>query len=131
MSEPAFPERWKIVGSTSRVLFPVGLGIRVARPRPERFEFHVRREGKPEEKLFEGDFPEVTAPEVDPALAGDVEAGEGHRVRVAATLCPGAEGGPSFLCGQVTRPGPRIGDGATGVWVAEEDRPPRNPDGER
>ncbi|HEX5718996.1 MAG TPA: hypothetical protein VF179_22730, partial [Thermoanaerobaculia bacterium] len=64
-------------------------------------------------------------------LKGDVPDGNGGKVELAATLCPGEDKGPSYLCGHVTRRGQRIGDGATGVWVAEEDRPPKDPDGER
>ena len=129
MTERVFPDTWKIVGSTS-LLFPVRSSIRLAR-NGSRFEFRIRRQGQPEDKLFEGDFPEVTAPEVDPALKGDIPHGEGPKVQLVATLCPGDGDGPSYLCGHVTRPGQRIGDGATGVWVAEEERPPRDPDGER
>lgn len=128
MSDPAFPDRWKIVGSTTRRLFPVGAGLRVVRPVPERFEVRILRQGKPEEELSSGDFP-ITAPEVEPTLKGDVPDGNGGTVQLVATLCLGDDKVPSFLCGHVTRAGQRIGDGATGVWVAEEDRPPKDPPG--
>jgi hypothetical protein len=128
MTERVFPGTWKIVGSTSG-LFPVRSGIHLSRiqPNESRFNVRVRRQGQPEETSFEAKLPDVTAPEEDTALEGQVPDGQGGKVQLVATFCPGEDKGPSFLCGHVTRPGQRIGDGATGVWVAEEDRPPTDP----
>lgn len=130
MTERVFPGTWKIVGSTSR-LFPVRAGICLSEVQRNDFEFRVRPEGPAGEVLFRAKLPDVSAPEKDTEFKGEVPDGNGGKVELTATLCPGDEGGPVYLCGHVIRPGQRIGDGATGVWVAEEDRPPKDPPGER
>ena len=130
MTERVFPCSWKIVGSTSR-LFPVRSGVHLDRIQPNQpqFKVRVRRQGNPEETSFDAKLPDVTSPEEDTALEGEVPDGVGGKVKLVATLVPGEDKAPSFLCGHVTRDRQRIGDGATGVWVAEEERPPKDPDG--
>jgi hypothetical protein len=126
MAEPTLTSRWRIVSSTSR-FFPIWSWVHLdpLSADPSRFRFQVSWEGHSSLQLFEGTYPDVTAP---PGAAVTLRGGfrfpgpQGHPFELVVTVCPGYQDFPKYLCGQLYDLEGR-GDGATGVWVAEEDRP--------
>lgn len=126
MTKPTVAECWKII-STSHPRFPLHSFI-VVEPieqEPSRFRLHLVREGQPKEPLFEGKFPEEPVPGAV-SFRGEFE----NRKRLlVTTVSPGKKDKTvKCLCGQFYELGPGKGDGATGVWVAEEQGGPLPPE---
>ena len=76
------------------------------------------------QKLFEADLPAVP-PGKPSAFAGTFDGNDGKRHVLKVTVFPGR--GKQVLCGLLFKPGRDRDEGPTGVWVAEEQRPPKPP----
>lgn len=118
------PLRWNVISSTCR-FFPAWSGLRLRPGGPGRHRLEIEWEGHPPHLLCEVVVPE-SAPGGAVSFGGEIQGPEGERFRVWATLCPGdGEDAPRRLCGSLRPWSGGIGaSGGTGVWVAEEDRPP-------
>lgn len=129
MAEPSIPRGWKIISSTSR-FFPVDSEVRFAPVRGgvSRYELDVDWGRQATSWTFEVELPDgMTSEGRSSHFHGDFQDKKGRPFRVVFTLCPeSSQGGPRYLCGLLfhrrnSDPGD-LGDTATGVWVAEEER---------
>lgn len=124
------PLRWNVVSSTCR-FFPAWSGLRLCPAGLGRRRIEIEWEGHPSHPLCEVEFPDNGQPGAAVSFGGVIVGPEGERFRVWATLCPGdGEDGPRSLCGSLRPLGGIGASGGTGVWVAEEDRPPGGGSGE-
>lgn len=131
MTNPSFCEEWRIISSTSR-FFPVHSIVRLVKRKQGRgrIDLAVEWEGGLslvllEDKAFPDDVP------------GTFEGSFGHHTQskgeeqfeLSVTVCHGPKKRKKkmFLCGVLLPLLAGIDPGATGVWVAEEDRPKRPP----
>ena len=132
MTNPSFCEDWRIISSTSR-FFPVHSIVKLIQGTQDRshIDLAVQWEGGVslvllQDKDFPDDVPGTFEGSFDHPNKSQEE--ELEQFELSVTVCHGPKKKKTFLHGVLfTLPGRRIDPGATGVWVAEEDRPKRPP----
>ncbi len=124
-------EEWRIISSTSR-FFPVHSKVKLISRAQDaaRIDLAVEWEKSLSLLLLEDKaFPDT----VPGTFRGDFGHPKGEAdeelFQIVVTVCPAQGiGAPQYLCGQLYELNAGIESGATGVWVAEEERP--TPQGE-